>query len=53
MLSQLKEEMGSDAPGVRTLCPTRWTVRAESLYSILANYDHILLLWEIGCMKQR
>eukprot|EP00731_Ephydatia_muelleri_P010741 Em0005g1327a len=23
MLSQLKEEMGSDAPGVRTLCPTR------------------------------
>ena len=48
MLSQLKEEMGSDAPGVRTLCPTRWTVRAESLYSILANYDHILLLWETG-----
>ena len=48
MLSQLKEEMGSDAPGVRTLCPTRWTVLAESLYSILANYDHILLLWETG-----
>ena len=40
--------MGSDTPGVRTLCPTRWTVRAESLYSILANYDHILLLWETG-----
>ena len=48
MLSQLKEEMGSDAPGVRTLFPTRWTVHAESLYSILANYDHILLLWETG-----
>ena len=40
--------MGSDTPGVRTLCPTRWTVRAESLSSILANYDHILLLWETG-----
>ena len=35
MLSQLKEEMGSDAPGVRTLCPTRWTVRAESLMIII------------------
>ena len=49
MLFQLKEEMGSDTPGVRiTLCPTRWTVRAESLHSILANYEHILLLWETG-----
>ena len=48
MLFQLKEEMGSDTPGVRTLCPTRWPVRAESLHSILANYEHILLLWETG-----
>ena len=46
MLHELKEEIGSDAPGVRTLCPTRWTVRAESLVSILANYDIIQLLWE-------
>ena len=44
MLSQLIER-GSGAPGVRTLCPTRWT---ESLYSILASYDHILLLLETG-----
>ena len=48
MLSQLKEEMGSDAPGVRTLCPTRWTVRAESLYSILANYDHSAAVGDWG-----
>ena len=46
MLRELKEEIGSDAPGVRTLCPTRWTVRAESLASIIANYDNIQLLWE-------
>ena len=38
--------MSSDTPGVRTLCPTRWTVCAESLHSILANYEHTLLLWE-------
>ena len=29
-----------------TLCPTRWTVRAESLASIVANYESILQLWE-------
>ena len=46
MLRELKEETGSDAPGVRTLCPTRWTVRAGSLASIVANYDNIQLLWE-------
>ena len=46
MLRELKEQTGSDAPGVRTLCPTRWTVRAGSLASIVANYDNIQLLWE-------
>ena len=46
MLFQLREEMSIDTPGVRTLCPTRWTVHAESLNCILANYEHILLLWE-------
>ena len=46
MLRELKEEIGSDAPGVRTLCPARWTVRVESLASIVANYDNIQLLWE-------
>ena len=46
MLRKVKEEIGSDAPGVRTLCPTRWTVRAESLASIVANYDNIQVLWQ-------
>ena len=46
MLRDLKEESGSDAPSVRSLCPTRWTVRADSLASIIANYDDIKLLWE-------
>ena len=45
MLCELKKENGSDAPGVRTLCPTKWTVCAESLASAIANYD-IKLLWE-------
>ena len=46
MLRNIKEEIGSEALGIRTLCPTRWTVRADSLGSIIANYDNLLLLWE-------
>ena len=49
MLHKLKEERSSDAPGVRTLCPTRWTVCARSLASIVANYanyENIQLLWD-------
>ena len=33
-------------PGFRTLCPTRWTVRASSLESVINNYDVFLALWE-------
>ncbi len=46
MLCELKEEIGNNAPGVRTLCPTRWTVYADSLASVVVNYDNIQLLWE-------
>ena len=47
ILQDVKEESGSDASCVRTLCPTRWTVRAESLASIIANYESIQSLWEV------
>ncbi len=46
MLNLIKEEVGSDSPSIRTLCPTRWTVCANSLSSVLANYEHIQTLWE-------
>lgn len=40
----LKKELAPDCPGFRILCPTRWTVRAQSLKSVL---DNILLeLWD-------
>ena len=38
MLLQLKSELAPDSPGLKPLCPTRWTVRAESLLSVLTNY---------------
>ena len=43
IFKQLKEEMASDSPGIRVLCPPRWTVRAEALKSIL---DILVQLWE-------
>ena len=46
ILNQIKEKIGSDAPSIRALCPTRWTVRAESLTSIIANYTELQNLWE-------
>ena len=35
----IKKELAPDTPGgVRVLCPTRWTVHAQSLESIIKNY---------------
>lgn len=46
LIKQLKEEMdGGNTPGIRVLCPTRWTVRAKSLKSILDNYGVLFQLW--------
>ena len=36
---RLKKEIAPEEPGFRTLCPTRWTVRASSLHSVLVNYE--------------
>ena len=46
MLCQQKEETDSETLSLRALCPTRWTVRAESLARIISNYKDLLLLWE-------
>ena len=42
----IKGEMAPGTPGVRTLCPTRWTVRADSMQSIIQNYSVLQDLWE-------
>ena len=41
MLLKLKSEISPQSPGVKPLCPTRSTVRAESLRSVLLNYKVI------------
>ena len=43
---RLKSERAPSTPGFRTLCPTRWTVRAASLQSIIDNYEVLDALWD-------
>ena len=43
---RLKEELPESSPGIRVLCPTRWTVQAQALQSIIRNYQVLLQLWE-------
>ena len=45
-LQKLKEQMPDDSPGIRVLCSTRWTVRAQALQSIITNYEVLQVLWE-------
>ncbi len=42
----IKSQTPSNSPGVRVLCPTRWTVRAEALASIITNFDCLQRTWE-------
>ena len=44
--AKLKNELAPDTPGFRVLCPTRWTVRAASLQSVLDNWKPLQELWE-------
>lgn len=38
MFDKLKRDLAPDCPGFRVLCPTRWTVRGDSLKSVIDNY---------------
>ena len=47
IFQRLKETLPvGSTPGIRVLCPTRWTVRAESIHSILTNYETLQRTWE-------
>ena len=52
MFVKLKEELAPGTPGFRTLCPTRWTVRAISLKSVLDNYIPLMELRE-DCVEEK
>ena len=46
LFSKLKEELSPHVPGLRTPCPTRWTVCGNSLESIRNNYLTLFATWE-------
>lgn len=53
LFRDLKQEMAPDTPGIRLLCPTRWTVCGDSLASIITNYTVIQETFEesIGTVR--
>ena len=46
ILQELKQKLSLQSPGIRVLCPTRWTACADTLQSIIMNYEVLMLLWE-------
>lgn len=46
LFNTIKGEMAPGTIGVRTLCPTRWTVRADAMQSIIQNYAVLQELWD-------
>jgi hypothetical protein len=45
-LDKIRTETANESKGVRTLCPTRWTVRGEALASVLDNHSELMELWD-------
>ena len=45
IFKKYKDDISTDSSGIRILCPTRWTVRAEALASIAENYEALQLTW--------
>ena len=46
IFQRLKDELAPLDPGIRVLCPTRWTVKAEALKSIVDNFEVLQHLWK-------
>ena len=38
VFDKLKRDLAPECPGFRVLCPTCWTVRGNSLISVIDNY---------------
>ena len=45
IFQKLKSDLAPDTPGFCVLCPTRWTVCAASLQSVLDNYQVLFEVW--------
>ena len=45
-LNQINQEAGNMNKGIKTLCHTRWTVKANAIKSILDNYSALIETFE-------
>ena len=53
VFDQIKsDDEQSCGSGIRSFCPTRWTVRGDSIASILDNHNALMQLWE-ECLETR
>ena len=52
ILNSIKADIHMDTPGIKMLCPTRWTVQGESFERIKDNYEALMLEWDI-CLEER
>ena len=55
-LERIKLEIGerdhTSSPSIRAFCPTRWTVRADAIDSILSNYSDLNKLCENALVQE-
>ena len=42
VFQKLKDQVSQDSPGLRPLCPTRWTVRTAAIQGALSNYQALV-----------
>ena len=53
LFDQIKsEDEHSFGSGIRSFCPTRWTVRGDAIASILDNHHALMQLWD-ECLETR
>ena len=46
LLKQICEDSQSTSKSIHAFCPTRWTVRGETLMSFVNNHDALMQLWD-------
>ena len=45
-LSEIRSATQNQDKSIYAFCPTRWTVRAETLRPVIENHDKLMALWE-------
>ena len=52
MFDRIKEAISPETTSFRVLCPTRWTIRAAGLQSVINNWKVLQKLWE-ECLESK